>query len=45
MSQSAEKKKLPELHMDAQELEALRQRYPELIGFGPRAGQAQPGKN
>lgn len=41
MSQSDGKEKLPELHMDAQELEALRQRYTELIGFVPPRIQAR----
>jgi 4-carboxymuconolactone decarboxylase len=35
MSESSGREKLPELQIDAQELEALRQRYVELIGFVP----------
>ncbi len=33
--------KLPELHMDPQEIEALRQRYVDLLGFVPPRIQAR----
>jgi 4-carboxymuconolactone decarboxylase len=41
MSQSGEQDKLPELQLDAQELEAMRQHYVDLIGFVPPRIQAR----
>ena len=41
MSQNDGKEKLPELQMDAREIEALRQRYTELLGFVPPRIQAR----
>ncbi len=41
MSQNDGKDKLPALRMDAQEIEALRQRYIDLIGFVPQRIQAR----
>ena len=41
MSQSDGKEKLPDFQMDAQEVEALRQRYVDLLGFVPPRIQAR----
>lgn len=41
MSQNNRKEKLPELQIPSEELEALRQRYTELIGFVPPRIQAR----
>jgi 4-carboxymuconolactone decarboxylase len=41
MSQREDERKLPELQMDATELEELRRRYVELIGFVPPRIQAR----
>ena len=41
MTESSGGEKLPDLQMDAQELEALRQRYVDLIGFVPPRIQAR----
>ena len=41
MSQTEDERKLPELQMDPNELEELRRRYVELIGFVPPRIQAR----
>ncbi len=41
MSQTEDERKLPELQMDLTELEELRRRYVELIGFVPPRIQAR----
>ena len=41
MSQREDKRQLPDLQMDSAELEQLRQRYVELIGYVPPRIQAR----